>query len=414
LLVENSQDKLNLLRAGKSPVSEPGLDEKLSRGLRSGQVEPIESAGEAVSKSELALVCVGTPSEPGGSADTTLVRRVLREIGDFAVHRAGAYVIALRSTVPSSQVFRELIPTLAECLKDRFGKDIVFALNPEFLREGNGIEDFCHPPFVVVGTDHRLAAESLKELYRKVPAPFFTVSLGTASLLKYACNAFHAVKVTFANEIASLEKAFSADADSVMEIFCLDTTLNISPAYLAPGYAIGGSCLPKDLRALSRIASAFGVSCPLLDSILSSNEKMVQRSIDAVVRLGIRDVTLVGLSFKLATDDLRESPLVELAERLLGKGYRVRIFDPDVRLDSLQGQNLQYVEKHLEHLASLLSDKLEEALKGSQLVVVGKSLPVTKDLGSLCSPGTVVLDLVRCLPLELPPLRIMRLNGTPS
>jgi GDP-mannose 6-dehydrogenase len=409
-LVEIDSEKRALLEQGKSPVFEPGLEVELGRGLQSGRVIPVASGAEAVEQTELALVCVGTPSTLDGSSDMAQVRGVLEEIATAAAGWSKPYVIALRSTVPYPQVRAELLPVLTERLQDRFGAEVTFAINPEFLREGQALEDFRHPPFVVVGTEHASAVEKLQALYRPLRAPFLVVSPGTASLLKYACNAFHAVKIAFANEIASLEAVFGADANQVMETFCLDLSLNLSSAYLRPGYAFGGACLPKDLRALNRIASVAGVSCPLLGSVLWSNEIIVQRAVDAVGRLGVREVTLVGLSFKPGTDDLRESPLLELAERLLGKGYRLRIYDPDVQPESLRGQNLRYVEQRLEHLAFLLSASPAEALRGTPLVIVGKKLLSREQLLALCQPRTWIFDLIRQFPPALPPFRILRLG----
>lgn len=410
-LVDVAPQKIELLRAGKSPVVEPGLHDELTAVLRSGQIVPLESANEAINRSELALICVGTPSQYDGSPSIKQVHSVLLEIANAVADRPNPYVIALRSTLPYPYVSEELIPLLADRLGDRFGKDIGFALNPEFLREGQAIEDFKRPPFMVVGTEHELAAEKLKDLYRSITAPFFVVSPGTASLLKYACNAFHAVKVAFANEIASLEAAFGADANVVMDLFCLDRSLNLSQAYLRPGFAFGGSCLPKDLRALNRIGSLAGILCPLLESVLRSNEIIMQRAVEAVHCLKLRDVVIIGLSFKAKTDDLRESPLVKLAEQLLGQGYRLRIYDPDVQLALLHGRNLQYVEQHLAHLTSLLSRTPEDALQGAQLIVIGKMLLSKEQLIALCPHGVWVLDLIHELPRILPPLRILRISS---
>jgi GDP-mannose 6-dehydrogenase len=413
-LVEVSPEKLEMLGAGESPVSEPGLQDALGASLRSGQVVPVASAVEAIANTDLGFVCVGTPSRADGAAETRQVRNILREIAEEAVRWPRPYVIALRSTVTAPQVSEEIVPVLRGVLGDRFGRDIFFALNPEFLREGRAIADFLKPAFVVVGTDHLPAADALREVHRAIDAPFYVVSPGTASLLKYACNAFHALKVAFANEIASLETVFGADVEEVMKLFCLDRTLNISPAYLSPGYAFGGSCLPKDLRALNRLASAVGIACPVLDSVLASNEVVVQRSVNVIHHLGVRAITLIGLSFKAGTDDLRESPLVELAERLLGKGYRLRIFDPEVRAEALRGRNLQYINEHLQHLTSLLWEQPGDALAGSQLVVVGKPVLLLERIIDLSAPDARILDLIRCFPLNSGCSKLLRLSGMES
>jgi len=409
-LVEVSLPKLELLRAGRSPVYEPGLDDALVAYLRSGQVVPLISAAEAVEASELGLICVGTPSHPDGLPDVTQVQRVLAEVATVAARRPAPYTLVVRSTIPLRQLRQAVLPLLREACGDRLGQDITFALNPEFLREGQALADFARPPFVVVGTEHPAAGEALARLYTSIDAPFYLVSPGTASLLKYACNAFHAMKVGFANEIAGLESVFEADANAVMEIFCRDTSLNISSAYLRPGFAFGGACLPKDLRALTRVAEVAGVAAPLLASVLPSNSLIVQRALDAVEHLGVREVTLLGLSFKAGTDDLRESPLVDLAERLLGKGRRLRIYDPDVYPPSLVGRNLEYITRHLQHLGLLLRATLEEAMAETELVVVGKPTAVER-VQALCPPDAWVLDLTRQFPgagFD----RFIRLNGT--
>jgi GDP-mannose 6-dehydrogenase len=409
-LVEVAPAKLELLRAARSPVYEPGLDEELGRHLRSGQVVAVQEAAEAVKASDLALICVGTPSQPDGLPDVTQVQRVVSEIAEVAAQQGSPYTVVARSTIPQPQLRQDILPLLEDACRGRFGRDITFAVNPEFLREGQALGDFAHPPFVVVGTDHSAAGELLAALYRPIDAPFYVVSLGTASLLKYACNAFHGIKVALANEIAGLESVFDADANAVMEIFCQDHKLNLSPAYLRPGYAFGGACLPKDLRALTRVAAVAGVATPLLASVLRSNGVLVQRAVDIVEQLGVREVSLLGLSFKSGTDDLRESPLVELAERLLGKGHRLRIYDPDVYPESLHGRNLEYINRHLEHLGLLLTGTLEEAMTGTELVIVGKTVPAER-LSALSPPEAWVLDLTRQLP-GAAFRRLIRLNGT--
>ena len=410
-LVEVSAEKLALLRAGVSPVSEPGLPEALGAALREQRIVPVATAAEAVVATELGLVCVGTPSRADGSPDTAQLRRVMREIALEIAQRPQPYVIALRSTIAVPQLNGDVLPVLKEALDGRLGVDVAFAVHPEFLREGHALDDFRRPPFVIVGTEHPAAAEALKALHTGVDAPFHVVTPGSASLVKYASNAFHAIKVAFANEVASLEGAFGADADAVMRLFCEDRTLNIAPAYLRPGYAFGGSCLPKDLRALTRVAGAEGIAVPVLSSALPSNEGLVQRSVDAIAQFRLRAVTLVGLSFKMGTDDLRESPLVALAERLLGKGYQLRIYDPDVRTEDLRGRNLQYAEEHLHHLTSLLAPTPEAALAGAPLVVIGKPLLPIDRLLALAGPEAKILDLIRSVPAASRRANVYRLDG---
>ncbi|MBI1892817.1 MAG: nucleotide sugar dehydrogenase [Candidatus Rokubacteria bacterium] len=410
-LVEMSPEKLELLCRGEAPVTEPGLADGLAREFTGGRLIPTDDAKQATLGSELALVCVGTPSGQSGSSDTAAICQVVREIAVAVALTSAPFVIALRSTIPSPQVEEEVLPILVDVLGPRVGRDVGFALNPEFLREGSAMADFMAPPFLVVGTEHAIAAKLMRDLYRRIEAPLHVVSPGTASLLKYASNAFHAVKVAFANEVVAVSPAFGADADQAMELFCRDQILNISTAYLRPGYAFGGPCLPKDLRALNRVASTHGASNTLLDAVLKSNEAVIRGSVETIVRLGIREVVLIGLSFKMQTDDLRESPYVELAERLLGKGFNLRVFDPDVNLGALRGRNLQYATQHLKHLTSLLCETPERAITRGSLVVLCKALLDATALVRLCAPGTLVLDLARALPAEIPPLRVVRLEG---
>jgi len=413
-LVEASEAKLRLLRRGRSSVREPLLAEEVERQVRAGTLVPVRSAREAVARSCLALVCVGTPSLPDGRSDLRQVRGVLAELAGLLGRSRRRYVIALRSTVPQPDLDAELLPALAAALRGRCGNHgVSLAVNPEFLREGTAVHDFLHPPFVVVGTEHDAAALALRRLYRRVEAPVHVVSPGSAALLKYACNAFHALKVSFANEIAELSGVFRADARQVMEIFCQDRLLNLSSAYLRPGFAYGGSCLPKDLRALERLASIEGIACPVLRAPQKSNAALVDRAVECIARLGARRVALLGLTFKAGTDDFRGSPLVELAERLLGRGHRLTIFDPDVELARVHGQNLRYVQARLRHLAQLLSRDLGAALDGAELVVVGKPVAPPAAWPASLPRRAWVLDLTRTLPPH-PGRRIFHLERPPD
>ncbi len=417
-LVEVSPEKLETLRAGHSPVVEPGLDELLRPALRTGQIVPTGHSTEAVAATELGMICVGTPSGPDGTPNTSYLKKVLNEIAGALTHRTPhpdplhgretgltsppptggedqgegtavrLYHVVLRSTVPWPVAHVELLPLLAGC-------PVSLAVNPEFLREGNAIKDFFEPPFIVIGTEQPAAAARLKEVYRDVTAPVFIVSPGSASLLKYACNAFHATKVVFANEIAALARAYGADANEVMDLFCRDTILNISKAYLRPGFAYGGSCLPKDLRALLRIAAVQGTVVPLLAAVPQSNAALIERALEVIEETSARRVALLGLSFKPGTDDLRESPLVVLAERLLGQGYDLRIVDPDVQLDRLTGKNLAYAQQRLQHLAAVLWPKPVAALSDVELMVIGKRLAGLEDILAALPATVPVLDLTR-------------------
>ncbi len=409
-LVEVSPHKLAQLRAGRSPVGEPGLEKGLAKYLRTGRIV-LALSEEATRRSELALVCVGTPSLPDGLPDSRQVRKVFGEILK-ALGPRQSYVLVLRSTLPAPLVEKELLAEMRAACPKRFGREVAFAVNPEFLREGSAVADFLKPPFIIVGTEHPAAGAALRRLYRGVRVPFHVVSIGSASLLKYACNAFHAAKVVFANEVASMAEVFRADPIQVMRIFCQDDTLNISPAYLRPGFAYGGSCLPKDLRALNRLASSWGIACPLVRAVPESNAALIEGAVRVIEQRGLRRIALIGFSFKPDTDDLRESPLVELAERLIGKGFELRIFDPDIRMQRLHGQNLRYIEQHLKHLALLLRPTWRDALREAQLVVIGKRLLTPAQIRRRIPAGLPILDLTREISRRAPSDRSAEGNGT--
>jgi GDP-mannose 6-dehydrogenase len=412
-LVEVSDLKLDLLRRGATPVSEPGLGDVVAREVAAGRLTATRDVHAAMASAAVAMICVGTPGAVDGLADPGPVRRVVSQIAGAVPPAPHSLVVALRSTLPTPQVAGDILPQLAQTLGPRLGADVQFVVNPEFLREGCGLADFMAPPMIVVGTEHATAVPVMRELYGGIAAPFHVVAPGTASLLKYASNAFHALKVAFANEIGGLGPAFDADADRVMELFCEDHALNISPAYLRPGYAFGGSCLPKDLRALRRVGMVAGAPIALLSATLESNAALIRQSIDWIVRSGAREIALLGLSFKPGTDDLRESPLVELAEQLMGKGLTVRVHDPDIDPAVLHGSNLQYALGHLHHLAALLRDTPAEAIRPGALVIFGKPVLGAEALRAVCPPDTVVLDLPHALPRTLAPLRVRRLTDPP-
>jgi GDP-mannose 6-dehydrogenase len=410
-LVESSKSKLASLKEAKCPIVEPGIDEILPKQIRQNHIIPSAQSDEAVKETELALICVGTPSLPDGTSDIRQVQAVLQEIAKALKTRHSSYVIALRSTTPYPLLANALLPKLEKEVGNRWGKEVAFALNPEFLREGSALKDFMNPPFVIVGTAHAAAAKSLRRLYKDVHAPFHHVSLGSASLLKYACNAYHASKIVFANEIAGFSSAFNADANKVMDIFCQDSILNVSSAYLRPGFAYGGSCLPKDLKMLCRLSAMGGIGTPFLESIEKSNALLIEKSVQILAGCGVRKIGLVGLTFKTGTDDFRNSPLVELAERLLGKGIELSIYDPDINLKQVHGQNLRFIEERMPHLAQAQKPNFRSLLQQSELLVIGKA---TKTLAADLKhvPKEMqILDLTRRLPLRDEKPTILRLEA---
>jgi GDP-mannose 6-dehydrogenase len=409
-LVEISKDKLKILRSAKCPVVEPGIDDILPDQIRKGVVIPSDSPEEAVAATDLALICVGTPSLPDGTTDIRQVTAVFREFVAALKTRHTPYTLALRSTIPYPLIVSELFPVLQKGLPGRYGQDVYFAQNPEFLREGSAMNDFLHPPFIIIGTEHSQAESQLRDLYKQIQGPIHVVHTGTASFLKYACNAFHALKIVFANEIASLAPIFNTDPLQVMEIFCQDPILNISPAYLRPGFAYGGSCLPKDLKTLGRLSSLSAISTPLLDSIEHSNKQLIDRTVQSISDLGVRKIGLIGLTFKSETDDFRNSPLVEIAERLVGKGFELAIYDPDVDIRKIHGQNLRYIEERMHHLAQLLKPDFTSLATHAKLLIIGKPVPHLSNYLQEVPPDCRILDLTRQVPARENKLTIMHLE----
>jgi GDP-mannose 6-dehydrogenase len=370
--VDVDQGKVDQVNRGESPVVEPGLQPKVAAAVEAGLLRATTVAEPAIDRADVSLICVGTPSAPGGATDLTYVERALddvrraMEVGSPPA--GGRHTVVMRSTVPPGTGAGIVAPRFAGPLPD--GWTVATAMCPEFLREGFGVSDFFEPPFVVVGAGDDGAAAQLEELFAFVDAPSHRVSVGTAEALKFACNAFHATKVSFANEIARVFRRHEVDTREVMRLFCLDTKLNISPRYLQPGFAFGGSCLPKDLRSLLHLARIEDVDAPLLVGVMHTNDLVVSAVVERVIASEQRRVTLLGLSFKSGTDDLRESPNVDLAERLIGKGYDVRIYDPLVNPDRLVGANRRHVEERLPHLNRVLSGSADEALEGADVVIV--------------------------------------------
>lgn len=393
--VDIDRDKVHALNAGQSPVAEPGLDDLLKRQTKSGRLSATNDVERAVRETEIGVIAVGTPSTQDGAVSTRAVSRVVQAIGEVLRVSRQDYTVVVRSTLLPGILEEQLAPLLSETVGRELGPGLRICNNPEFLRESTAIRDYDAPPFVVVGTTDDWNADSVLELYRTVRAEQIVTDSRTAALLKYACNAFHALKVAFANEIGSFAKSFGADGRKVMELLCRDTKLNVSPAYLRPGFAFGGSCLPKDVRALARYAEREALRLSLLGSILPSNREHLQRAIEMVEETGHRKIGVVGLSFKAGTDDLRESPFVTLVETLVGRGYDIRIHDPGVSISRLRGRNLAYIDQHLPHLAALLVDSPAELVEHATLLLVGTE--VADELDLLSSYAGEVIDLRKSL-----------------
>jgi len=369
--IDVSADKIELINKGQSPVVEPGLGELLSRAVSQGRLHATNRTAEAITGTDLSLICVGTPSMRNGDLDLHYLEAVCSEIGAALRHLSVYHTVVVRSTVMPGTVRGVLIPILESASGKVAGEDFGVAVNPEFLREGTAIRDFTEPPMTVIGELNTASGEALATLYSQLPAPLMRRELETAEMVKYSCNAWHATKITFANEIGSIAKALNIDGREVMEILCLDRKLNISSHYLRPGFAFGGSCLPKDLRALNYRAGQLGVELPMLGSVIRSNRGLIDRAVDMIASYGEKRLGLLGLSFKANTDDLRESPLVELAETLLGKGYQLSIFDRNVEYARVHGANREYINSHIPHVSSLLKSDLDEVLRDSEVMILG-------------------------------------------
>jgi GDP-mannose 6-dehydrogenase len=389
--------KVSAIAAGSAPFFEPGLEELLGKAKNSGKLTATTSEVEAIGKTDMALICVGTPSERTGEIKLDALRGVLGSIGAALKTRETPFVVILRSTVLPNVVEEELIPLLERSTGKRLGKDIQFCYNPEFLREGTAIRDFYEAPMVVIGQNDKWAAEAVAELYSKVESPIVYTDVATACMVKYVCNVFHALKVSFANEIGQLSESLNVDGRKVMEIVCMDTKLNISPMYLKPGFAFGGSCLPKDLRAVVAETRHRGLVSPVIQGILPSNKAHLESCIDLVMKTGEKEVGLFGLTFKEGTDDMRESPAVELAETLLGKGIHVKIYEPAISSDSIHGTNLAYIEKNIPHIWKLLTPTLPELLKNKVIVLLKKTSAEDRKALQELGPEKTCIDFANVL-----------------
>ena len=392
--VDVNQFKVDSINQGISPIIEPGVDELLRKVLGEGKLSATTNVRDAVMSTEVSLVCVGTPSNPNGSLNLDQVNRVAEQVGEALRMKDGYHAIVIRSTVLPGTVDR-LTSIIQESSGKIAGKDFGVASNPEFLREGTSVADFENPPYTVIGTSDQRMVDILSEMYRPINAPLYTVGVKEAEILKYACNAFHAVKVTFANEIGAISKKLEVDSHAVMKIFAEDTKLNISPYYLKPGFAFGGSCLPKDVRAVTYEARLLDLATPLLESLMASNELQIQRVVEWVIQKKKKNVGFLGLSFKSGTDDLRESPIVKLVETLLGKGYSISIYDSNVNLARLVGANRKYIEKEIPHISSLMKDNLQEVVEHADIILIANRGSGFKDVLEKVKPDQVVLDLVR-------------------
>lgn len=392
--VDLSAAKVEALGSGRSPIVEPAVSDLIAACQKACRLHATSDSQQAVLETEISFLCVGTPSMKNGKLDLGHIGPVCQEIGQALRKKDSFHLIVLRSTVLPGTAETIVVPTLEKASGKKLGKDFGVCVNPEFMREGTAVADFLEPSITIIGASDASHSKVLRELYSWVPGKVFETSFRSAEMVKYVCNAWHAVKVAFANEVGTMAKSMDVDAEAVIEIFSADTKLNISPSYLKPGFAFGGSCLPKDVRALNYRAKELDLALPLFESVLPSNDAHLERAIEMVLSTGKKNIAMLGLSFKAATDDLRESPQVQLVKRLIGEGCQLKIWDDNVSLGRLIGSNREYIEQVIPHIGSLLSSNLDQVLEKADVVVIGTRGIDRKKLESHLRPEQVVVDLV--------------------
>jgi GDP-mannose 6-dehydrogenase len=392
--VDLSPAKVEATQAGSSPIVEPRVGNLISESHAAGRLHATSDSEYAVLNSDISFLCVGTPSLRNGKLDLGHIEPVCREIGQAMKKKKGFHLVVLRSTVLPGTAETIVVPALEKSSGRKFGQDFGVDVNPEFMREGTAVSDFLDPSMTIIGAADPQHSAMLREIYKWAPGRIFETSFRSAEMVKYVCNTWHAVKVSFANEVGTLAKELGVDAEAVVEIFSADTKLNISPTYLKPGFAFGGSCLPKDVRALNYRAKELDLDLPLLQSILPSNDEHLDRAVEMVLETGKKKVGVLGLSFKAATDDLRESPQVQLVKRLLGEGRQIRIWDDNVSLGHLIGSNRQYIEEVIPHIGSLLSTALSDVVRDAEVVVIATRGLDGDELRRCLRPDHIVIDLV--------------------
>jgi GDP-mannose 6-dehydrogenase len=393
--VDVNPTKVDIINSGNSPIIETGINELIGKVVKEARLSATTDSARAINDSELSVVCVGTPSNQNGSLHLRHVEQVCAEIGAALKTKSGRHIVVIRSTMLPGTIQNTVIPVLEETSGKKAVADFGICINPEFLREGSSLKDYYAPPFTLIGADDDETINAVRELYANINAPVFTTSLKTAEMVKYVCNCFHALKVSFANEIGNICKALEIDSHEVMHVFCQDTKLNLSPYYLKPGFAFGGSCLPKDLRAINYKAKELDVEVPVLSAILPSNRLQIERAIEMVTRSGKKRVGVLGFSFKAGTDDLRESPIVTLIETLIGKGFELALYDRHVSVAKLVGANKEYIEREIPHISKLMRTSVEGVLQDSDIVIIGNHAEEFRDVTERLRADQQIIDLVR-------------------
>ncbi|HEX8130452.1 MAG TPA: UDP-glucose/GDP-mannose dehydrogenase family protein [Pyrinomonadaceae bacterium] len=393
--VDVNPTKVEIINGGRSPIVEAGVGDLIGEMVAAGRLRATTDTAEAIRSSEVSLVCVGTPSNANGSLDLKYVRRVCEEIGRELKTKGARHTVVIRSTMLPGTIETVVVPTLEAHSGKTAGRDFGVCINPEFLREGTSLKDFYAPPFTLIGADEEEVAAAVRELYARIDAPLYVIGVRAAEMVKYTCNCFHALKVSFANEVGNICKELDIDSHEVMRVFCQDTKLNLSPYYLKPGFAFGGSCLPKDLRAITYKAKELDVEVPVLASVLASNRRQIEHALEMILATGKKRIGVLGFSFKAGTDDLRESPMVTLIESLIGKGMQLAIYDRDVSLARLFGANKEYIEREIPHISQLMRDRIDEVLEASDVLVIGNKAEEFREIETKLRPEQIVIDLVR-------------------
>lgn len=393
--VDSNKTKVDIINQGRSPVIEDCLQSLIAKAVNNGKIQVSVDGEYAVLSTDISFVCVGTPSNSNGSLNLKYLERVAQEIGTYLRNKDSYHIIAIRSTVLPGTTENTVIPIIEEKSSKKAARDFGIVVNPEFMRESSAVNDFYNPPKTVIGALNRTDASEIAELYENINAPLIKTSVSVAEMIKYADNAFHALKVTFSNEIGNICKALNVDSHEVMEIFCQDTKLNLAPYYLKPGFAFGGSCLPKDVRALLYKAKMLDINVPVLDAILPSNELQIRNAVKRIIALDKKKVGILGFAFKAGTDDLRESPIVELIEILLGKGFEIKIYDKEVSLAKIIGANKEFIEKRIPHISRLMVKNPRNIADHSEIIIIGNKSSEFEDIFPLLKKEQYVFDLVR-------------------
>jgi GDP-mannose 6-dehydrogenase len=403
--VDVNEHKVELINAGQTPVIEPTIGDLICEAVRDGRLRATTNSAEAVAATELSLVCVGTPSMQSGQLDLSGVEKASQEMGEALAKKSGFHTVAIRSTILPGTVDALVIPNIEAKSGRKAGKDFAVCYNPEFMREGTAVADFYAPPFTIIGAHDAAQAQPVSTLYSFIDRPLIHTEVRVAEMLKYVCNCYHALKIAFANEVGTLARAVGVDSHALMQIFCMDEKLNISRAYLEPGFAFGGSCLPKDLRAITHKAKELDLKLPVFEAVLPSNQIHVQRGLDLILSSGKKKIGLLGLSFKSDTDDLRESPMIELVKALLGEGCDVKIYDAKVELSHIVGANRQFIEQTIPHIGKLLRSSLEAVVSESEVIVVSRDAREFRELRQMLRADHIVVQLSRSRSLDGSPAR---------